>query len=101
MNVMKLMKQAAAMQQSMQKLQEELAARDYSFTAGGGAVTAVAGGDMTIRRLEISPSAVDPSDIDMLQDLILAAVNGALGAARETAAAEMSKLTGGFSLPGM
>ncbi len=101
MNMMKLMKQAAAMQQNMQKLQEELASREYTFTAGGGAVTAVAGGDMTIKRLEISPAAVDPSDVELLQDLILSAVNGALGTARETAAAEMSKVTGGLSLPGL
>lgn len=101
MNMMKLMKQAAAMQENMRKLQEELAAREYSFTAGGGAVTAVAGGDMTVKRLEISPAAVDPSDVDMLQDLILSAVNGALGTARETAAAEMAKVTGGLGLPGM
>lgn len=100
-NMMKLMKQAAAMQQNMQKLQEDLAQREYSFTSGGGAVTAVAGGDMSIRRITLDPAAVDPGDIDMLQDLILAAVNGALANARETAAAEMGKVTGGLSIPGM
>ena len=100
-NMMKLMKQAAAMQQNMQKLQEDLAQREYSFTAGGGAVTAVAGGDMTIRRITLDPAAVDPNDIDMLQDLILSAVNGALGTARDSASAEMGKVTGGLSIPGM
>ncbi|HMP74855.1 MAG TPA: YbaB/EbfC family nucleoid-associated protein [Kiritimatiellia bacterium] len=101
MNVMKLMKQAAAMQQNMQKLQEELAAREYSFSSGGGAVTAVAGGDMSIRQLTISPQAVDPSDTEMLQDLVLSAVNGALASARENASSEMGKLTGGLNIPGM
>lgn len=101
MNVMKLMKQAAAMQQNMQKLQEELAQREYSFSAGGGAVTAVAGGDMALRRITISPQVVDPNDLDMLQDLVLSAVNGALSSARETASAEMGKLTGGLNLPGL
>lgn len=101
MNVMKLMKQAAAMQENIRKLQEELATREYSFSAGGGAVTAVAGGDMTVKRIQISPSAVDPADVEMLQDLVLAAVNGALGAARDAAAAEMAKVTGGLNLPGL
>lgn len=101
MNVMKLMKQAAAMQENIRKLQEELATREYSFSAGGGAVTAVAGGDMTVKRIQISPSAVDPADVEMLQDLVLAAVNGALGAARDAAAAEMAKVTGGLNIPGL
>jgi DNA-binding YbaB/EbfC family protein len=100
-NMMKLMKQAQAMQANMQKLQEDLAHREYSFSAGGGAVTAVAGGDMTIRRLTISPQVVDPSDLDMLQDLVQTAVNGALATARDTASAEMGKLTGGMGLPGL
>mgnify|MGYP001499190313 CR=1 FL=1 len=100
-NMMKLMKQAQAMQANMQKLQEDLAQREYSFSAGGGAVTAVAGGDMTIRRLTISPQVVDPSDLDMLQDLVQTAVNGALATARDTASAEMGKLTGGMGLPGL
>ena len=101
MNVMKLMKQAAAMQQNMQKLQEELAQREYPFSSGGGAVTAVAGGDMSIRQLTIAPQAMDPSDPEMLQDLVVAAVNGALASARESASAEMGKLTGGMNIPGL
>ncbi|MCS6772255.1 MAG: YbaB/EbfC family nucleoid-associated protein [Kiritimatiellae bacterium] len=101
MNVMKLMKQAAEMQENIRKLQEDLAVREYAFTAGGGSVTAVAGGDMTIKKIEISPAAVDPTDVEMLQDVILAAVNGALNAARESAAAEMAKITGGLKIPGL
>ncbi|MCZ7591056.1 MAG: YbaB/EbfC family nucleoid-associated protein [Kiritimatiellae bacterium] len=101
MNMMKLMKQAQAMQANMQKLQEDLAQREYSFSAGGGAVTAVAGGDMTIKNITVSPEVIDPSDADMLQDLILSAVNGALSTARESAAAEMGKVTGGMNIPGL
>lgn len=100
-NMMKLMKQAQAMQQNMQKLQDELAGREYEFSAGGGAVVAVARGDMTITRLTLSPGAVDPSDVEMLQDLIVSAVNGALKTARDTATAEMGRITGGMALPGM
>lgn len=100
-NMMKLMKQAASMQQNMQRLQEDLAQREYECSAGGGVVTAVARGDMTIVRLAIDPKAVDPGDVEMLQDLVLSAVNGALKAARDSAAQEMSKITGGMSLPGL
>lgn len=100
MNMMKLMKQAQAMQANMQKLQAELAQREYSFSSGGGAVTAVAGGDMAIKSITVSPEVIDPSDVDMLQDLILAAVNGALSNARESAAEEMGKVTGGMNIPG-
>ncbi len=101
MNMMKLMKQAQAMQQNMQRLQGELAARVYTFSAGGGVVTAEARGDMTITKLTVSPQAVDPSDVEMLQDLVVAAVNGALQAARDDAAGEMGKVTGGLNIPGL
>ncbi len=100
-NMMKLMKQAASMQQNMQRLQDELAQREYEFSAGGGVVKAVARGDMTITRLVIDPKAVDPSDVDMLQDLVQSAVNGALQAARDSAQAEMGKITGGMNIPGL
>jgi len=100
-NMMKLMKQAASMQQNMQRLQEELAQREYEFSAGGGVVKAVVRGDMTLSRLVIDPKAVDPSDVDMLQDLVQSAVNGALQAARDSAQSEMGKLTGGLNIPGL
>jgi DNA-binding YbaB/EbfC family protein len=100
-NMMKLMKQAASMQQNMQRLQDELAQREYEFSAGGGVVKAVAKGDMTITRLVIDPKAVDPSDVDMLQDLVQSAVNGALQAARDSAQSEMGKITGGMNIPGL
>jgi len=99
-NMMKLMKQASAMQDNMKKMQADLAERTVDFSAGGGMVTATARGDMTIERITIDPKVVDPSDVEMLQDLVTAAVDGALGAAKEMAAAEMSKITGGLGLPG-
>lgn len=100
-NMMKLMKQAQAMQQGIQKLQADLAQREYSFSSGGGVVTAVVKGDMTVQSVTIDPKAVDPSDVDMLQDLVTSAVNGALQAARDSASDEMGKITGGMGLPGM
>ncbi len=100
-NMMKLMKQAQAMQSNMQKLQADLAERTYEFSSGGGVVKAVAKGDMTIVSLIVDPKAVDPQDVEMLQDLVTSAVNGALKLARESAADEMGKITGGLGLPGM
>lgn len=100
-NMMKLMKQAQAMQSNMQKLQADLAERTYEFSAGGGVIKAVAKGDMTIVSLAVDPKAVDPQDVDMLQDLVISAVNGALKLARDSAAEEMGKITGGLGLPGL
>lgn len=100
-NILKMMKQAASMQKNMEALQAELAGRTVEFSSGGGMVTAVARGDGTVAELRIDPKVVDPSDVDMLQDLVLAAVDGALKAAREMAAAEMGKLTSGLGLPPM
>jgi len=98
-NIMKLMKQAASMQQKMGALQEELAGKTVEFSSGGGMVKVVAGGDGTIQRLTIDPSVVDPEDVEMLEDLTLAAVQGALKEAKDLAAREMSKLTSGLGLP--
>jgi len=100
-NMMKLMQQAQTMQKNMEKLQAELAEREYEGTSGGGMVKVVAKGDMTISGITIDPKVVDPGDIEMLQDLVSSAVNTALATARETAAAEMGKVTGGLKLPGM
>src|SRR6059058_6539679 len=97
----KLMKQAARMQQQMEKVQADLAARTVEATSGGGAVKVVARCDGTIASIKIDPQAVNPSDTPLLEDLVLAAVNNALGQAREISAAEMGKITSGFSLPGM
>jgi hypothetical protein len=98
-NMMKLMQQAASMQKNMEKMQAELAQKTVEFSSGGGMVTAVARGDGTIAGIKIDPKVVDPSDVDMLQDLIVAAVDGAITAAREMAAQEMSKLTAGLPIP--
>ena len=101
MNVMKMMKQAASMQKNMQKMQEELAARSFEFSSGGGMVAAVVKGDMTLQSLKIDPKAVDPNDVEMLQDLVVTAINGAFQAARDTMTEEMGKITGGMGLGGL
>jgi len=96
-----IMKQAQLMQQKMAKLQEEAALRTAEATSGGGAVTAVVNGKNQILSLSISKDAVDPEDVEMLQDMIMAAVNEALKKVQEDVAAEMGKITGGLSIPGL
>ncbi|MGE5589636.1 MAG: YbaB/EbfC family nucleoid-associated protein [Bacillota bacterium] len=100
-NLNKMMKQVQQMQANMQKLQEELADRTVEATAGGGMVTVVVTGKQELKSIVIKPEAVDPDDVDMLQDLVLAAVNEGLRKAGEMAAAEMAKVTGGLKMPGM
>ena len=100
-NMMKMMKQAASMQKNMESLQNELADRTIEFSAGGGMVTVVAKGDISIKSIKIDPKAVDPDDVEMLEDLILAGVDGALKQAQEMVSAEMSKLTQGLNIPGL
>ena len=100
-NMMKIMKQAAAMQENLGKVQAELAERTVEFSSGGGMVTVTAKGDGTIASIRIDPKLVDPSDVDMLQDTVLAAVNGAIQIAKDMAAKEMSKLTAGLGIPGL
>jgi hypothetical protein len=99
--MMKLMKQAQSMQKNMEKMQADLAARTFEFSTGGGTVKAVAKGDNTLVSVTIDPKAADPNDVEMLQDMVLAAVNGALKQARDTASDEMSKITGGMGLGGL
>lgn len=98
-NMMKLMKQAASMQKDMEKLQADLAEREVEFTAGGGMVTATARGDMSLASIKIDPKVIDPDDAEMLEDLVQAAVDGALKEAREMTSKEMGKVTGGMGLP--
>lgn len=100
-NMNKMMKQVQKMQQDMIKLQEELGERKVESTAGGGAVKVIANGKNEIISIEIKPEAVDPEDVEMLQDLITAAVNEALRQAQEMVSQEMGKLTGGLKIPGM
>ncbi len=101
MNVMKLMKQAAAAQKNMEKMQSELAGKTVDFSSGGGMVKVTASGDGSIRAITIDPDAVDPQDVGMLEDMVLAAVNGALNDVRDMASTEMAKVTEGLNLPGM
>ncbi len=97
-NMQQLMKQAQKMQQDMQKAQAELAEREFTAAAGGGMVSATVRGDKTLVKLTISPDCVDPDDVEMLQDLVCAAVNEALRTAAETIDAEMRRFTGGMGL---
>ncbi len=98
MNQANMMKQAQKMQQQLQQMQQELEEKVYTASAGGGAVTATASGKREITAIEIDPDAVDPEDVEMLQDMIIAAVNEALRKAETDAANSMSKLTGGLNL---
>ena len=97
--MMKMMKQAASLQKNMKKKQKELGKTEVQFSAGGGMVTAVATCDMKIKSIKINPDAVDPSDVEMLEDLVLAAVDGVLNSAQDTMSKEMGKLTSGMGLP--
>ncbi len=96
-----IMKQAQMIQQKMSKLQEEAAGKTAEATAGGGAVTVLVSGKNEIKSLTIKPEAVDPNDVEMLQDLIIAATNEALKKVHEEMSAEMSKITGGMNIPGL
>ena len=96
-----LLKQAQQMQAKMAKIQEEVGARTVEASAGGGMVTVIANGKQEILSISIEPQVVDPDDIDMLQDLVVAAVNQALKEAGEMMAAEMGKVTGGLKVPGL
>jgi len=96
-----LMKQAQQMQKRMLEIQEDLANKTVETTVGGGMITAVANGQQELVSITISPDVVDPSDVEMLEDLIVAAVNEARNKAQELMGDEMSKLTGGIKIPGM
>ncbi|MFO7643779.1 MAG: YbaB/EbfC family nucleoid-associated protein [Desulfosarcina sp.] len=96
-----MMKQAQQLQAKMLRMQEELANRTVETSAGGGMISVVANGAQQIVAIRIEKEVVDPEDVEMLQDLILAAVNDALKKAQEMASAEMGKLTGGMKIPGL
>ena len=95
---MNMIKQAQKMQQDMMKMQEELQNKEYTAAAGGGVVSATVNGKHELKDLVIDPDAVDPDDVEMLQDMIMAAVNEAMRAADSDAANTMSKLTGGMGM---
>ena len=96
---MNMIKQAQKMQQDMQKMQAELEEKEYTASAGGGMVSATVTGKRELKALTIDPEAVDPDDVEMLQDMIVAAVNEAIRAAESEMASSMQKLTGGMGLP--
>ena len=99
-NMQQLMRQAQKLQEQMAKAQEELDEREYSAQAGGGMVSVVVNGKYEIVSLKIEKEVVNPEDIEMLQDLIAAAVNEGIRKSQEMAAAEMGKITGGLNIPG-
>jgi len=100
-NIGKIMKQAQKMQEKMLKMQEELATKTVEATSGGGMVTAVVNGRSELVALKIERDVVNPDDIEMLQDLITAAVNEGIRKAQDMIQEEMSKITGGLSIPGL
>jgi DNA-binding YbaB/EbfC family protein len=96
-----MMKQAQQLQKKMLKLQEELAEKTVETSSGGGMVKVVANGKQQIESIHIEKEVVDPDDVGMLQDLIVAAVNDALAKSQEMSSSEMAKITGGLNIPGM
>lgn len=96
-----LIKQAQQLQSKMMKVQEEMAGRTAEAAAGGGMVVAVANGKQELVSIKIEKEVVNPEDVEMLQDLIIAVVNEGVRKAQEMTAAEMSKITGGFNIPGL
>lgn len=100
-NMQGMMKKVQKMQQDMLKMQEELKNRTVEATAGGGAVTVVVTGRKIVEKVTIAPSAVDPEDVEMLEDLVTTAINEAMRKVDEMTEKEMGKITGGMKLPGM
>ena len=100
-NMQGMMKKVQKMQAEMLKMQEELKTRTVETTVGGGALTIVANGKKEIESIKIKPEAIDPDDVEMLQDMIVSGVNEALRKIDEMTEREMSKITGGMKLPGM
>ena len=101
MNMNQMMKQAQKMQKQMAEMQEELANKTLDVSSGGGAVKITINGEKQITALTISPDVVDPDDVEMLQDLVMTAVNEAIRQIDEAANSQMSKITGGMNLPGL
>ena len=100
-NMGNMMKQAQKLQSKMVKLQEELSEKTIETSSGGGMIKVVANGKQQIVSIQIEKEVVDPEDVEMLQDLILAAVNDALAKSQEMVSGEMGKLTGGLNIPGL
>lgn len=100
-NMQSMIKQAQKMQEDMQKAQAELEVQEFSATSGGGAVKATVSGKKEITSLTISPEAVDPEDVEMLQDLIISAVNEAMRQVETASEEQMNSITGGMNIPGL
>ena len=100
-NMQSMLKQAQKMQEDMAAMQAELEGREYDVAAGGGVINVKINGKKEILSVKIDPEAVDPDDVDTLEDLIVAAVNEAIKTVETASSTEMSKITGGMSLPGM
>ena len=100
-NMQGVLKQAQKMQELMAELQADLDQREYDFTVGGGMITIKMNGKKEMQSIEIKPEVVDPDDIEMLQDLIVAGVNEAISSIEKTNSDEMSKVTGNLNIPGM
>jgi len=101
MNMNSLMKQAQKMQKQMAEMQEDLANKTLEVSAGGGAIKVTINGEKQIQALTISPDVVDPDDVEMLQDLVISAVNEAIRQMDESVNSQMSKITGGMNMPGL
>lgn len=100
-NMQSMIRKAQKMQEDMEKKQEELGEREFSASAGGGAVEVKISGKKELRSLKLSPEVVDPEDIEMLEDLIMAAVNEAIRTVEDVTAKEMDAITNGLNIPGM
>lgn len=98
-NMNQMMKQAQKMQQQMEKMQEELAEKEYTTTSGGGVIEVTISGEKEIKRIKIDEMVVDPEDVEMLEDLVLTAVNEALRKVEEETQSELGKITGNMGLP--
>lgn len=99
-NMNNLMKQAQAMQKQMENMQKELEVAEFEATSGGGAVSVKINGKKEILKVNIKPEVVDPEDVEMLEDLVLSAVNEALRKVEEETSSKMGKVTGGMNIPG-
>ena len=100
-NMNQMIKQAKKMQEQMTKMQEELQEKIVEASAGGGAITAKVNGKQEVLEIKIKPEVVDPEDVEMLEDLILAVVNEAIKKSQDMVSGEMSKITGGLNIPGL
>ena len=100
-NMNQILKQAQKMQDNMQKMQQELEAKEYEVSVGGGDVTVKVNGQKELLDITMKPEVVDPDDIEMLQDLVISAVNEALRKVDEAQSSQMSKMAGGMNIPGL